>query len=235
MNLFLDFTSLIFLVIAVVIFWRLRSVLGTRTGTEKPPIDPFAKKPADIPPPAGDNVITLPRGPRPAEDEANAAGERVDAIAPSGTALNAALRSIIAADRSFDAETFLSGARTAYEMIVSAYAAGDRDSLKALLSRDVYDGFVGAIADREKRGETVDFTFVGIDKADIVEAAMKGGSAQVTVRFVSQLISVTRNRAGEVVDGDPAKVTDVHDVWTFSREVRSADPNWRLIATEVEG
>ncbi len=234
MNVFLDLTSLIFLVIAVVIFWRLRSVLGTRTGNEKPPVDPFAKRPAEVPPPTGDNVITLPRNNRASDEEAAATAERIDAVAPVGSSLNGALKAIVAADRDFDTDGFLAGARAAYEMIVTAYAAGDRDTLKPLLAREVYDGFVGAIAERDKRGETVDFTFVGIDKADIVEAALVGGAAQVTVRFVSQLISVTRDKAG-TVDGDPAKVSEVSDVWTFAREVRSPDPNWRLIATEVEG
>lgn len=234
MNVFLDFTSLIFLVIAIAIFWRLRSVLGTRTGNEKPPVDPFTRKPAENPEPTGDNVITLPRpGRTPDEDEETSS--RIDAIAPTGSALNAALRAIVAADRGFGTDSFLDGARAAYEMIVTAFAAGDRDTLRPLLSRDVFDRFVGAIADREKRGETVDFTFVGIDKADIVEAALKGGSAQITVRFVSQLISVTHGKTGDVVDGDASKVSEVSDVWTFSREVRSPDPNWRLIATEVEG
>lgn len=235
MNVFLDLTSLIFLVIAVVIFWRLRSVLGTRTGNEKPPVDPFAKRPAEVPPPTGDNVITLPRNNRASDEEAAATAERIDAVAPAGSSLNGALKAIVAADRDFDTDGFLAGARAAYEMIVTAYAAGDRDTLKPLLAREVFDGFVGAIAERDKRGETVDFTFVGIDKADIVEAALVGGAAQVTVRFVSQLISVTRDKAGTIVDGDPAKVSEVSDVWTFAREVRSPDPNWRLIATEVEG
>ncbi len=117
-------------------------------------------------------------------------------------------------------------------MIVSAFAEGDRKTLKQLLAREVYDGFVAAIGEREQRHETVTFNFIGIDKADIVDASLKGSTAQVKVRFVSSLVSATKNASGEVVDGDPTHVGEVTDVWTFSREVTSRDPNWKLVATE---
>jgi predicted lipid-binding transport protein (Tim44 family) len=119
----------------------------------------------------------------------------------------------------------------AYEMIVLAYADGDRKTLKNLLSREVYDGFVTAIADRETRSEKVESSFVGIDKADIISAEMKGTESVVTLRIVSELISATRDKAGEVIDGDPETVAEVRDVWTFSRDTRSNDPNWKLVAT----
>jgi predicted lipid-binding transport protein (Tim44 family) len=116
---------------------------------------------------------------------------------------------------------------------VIAYAEGDRRSLKNLLSRDVYDGFEAAIRERENKGETAESRFVSIDKSDITGAEMRGRTAQVTVRFVSQLISVTRDRNGAVIEGSPDKVTDVTDVWTFARDVSSRDPNWKLVATEA--
>ena len=166
-------------------------------------------------------------GPAPATSSAT-----LDKVAPEGSALNDALRQILSVDRSFDPQGFLQGARGAYEMIVSAFAAGDRKTLKNLLSKDVYEGFVAAISDRESRGETIESTFVGIDKADIVEAALKGSTAQVTVRFRSELISATRDRDGAIVDGDPNAVSDVTDIWTFARDTTSRDPNWRLVATE---
>ena len=129
------------------------------------------------------------------------------------------------------------GAGAAYEMIVSAFAAGDRKALKDLLSRDVYDGFVAAIADREQRGEKIEQQFVGIKRSDIVEAEMKAGTAFMTVRFVSELITATLDKAGNVISGDPQKITDVTDIWTFSRDVSSAqalaNPNWRLVATQA--
>jgi predicted lipid-binding transport protein (Tim44 family) len=118
-------------------------------------------------------------------------------------------------------------------MIVTAYASGDRRSLKNLLSPEVYEGFEAAIAEREGRGEAVDTRFVSIDTAEIIGAEQRGGVAQITVRFVSQLISATRDRAGTVIDGSPEKVTEVTDVWTFARDVASRDPNWKLVATEA--
>src|SRR5690606_30773932 len=115
-----------------------------------------------------------------------------------------------------------------------AYADGDRRTLKNLLSREVHDGFVAAIADRESRNEKIQSSFVGIDKAEIVNAEMKGSEAHVTLRIVSELISATRNADGEVIDGDPEKVAEVKDVWTFARDTRSRDPNWKLVATEAD-
>jgi predicted lipid-binding transport protein (Tim44 family) len=237
MNGFLDAYSIIFLIVAVAIFWRLRSVLGRRTGHERPPFDPYSRRGEEAPPPASapgetnDNVVALPRGARPVPDAATAG---VDRVAPAGSALNAALKAIMSADRTFDAEHFLTGAKAAYEMIVTAFAAGDRPALRQLLGQEVLEGFNAALDEREAKGEQVETTFVGMEKADITEASLKNGFAQVTVRFVSQLISVTRDKAGAVVDGDPAKVVEVTDVWTFAREVRSRDPNWKLVATEAD-
>ena len=108
-------------------------------------------------------------------------------------------------DKSFDGKHFIAGARAAYEMIVTAYAEGDRRTLKNLLSRDVYDGFEAAIRERESQGETAESRFVSIDKSDITDAELRGRTAQITMRFVSQLVSVTRNREGAVIDGSPTK------------------------------
>ena len=177
-------------------------------------------------------MVTLPREGRPDPREAMLA--RIDEAVPDGSA-NAGLKAIAAADRNFDLDGFMSGASAAYEMIVSAFAAGDRAALKPLLSREVFDGFSGVITEREGRGEKIDFTFVGIDEANVVDAGLEGGIAQVTVRFSSQLISVTRGRDGSVVEGDPQKVAEVTDVWTFAREARSSDPNWKLVATDAGG
>ncbi|WP_235981633.1 Tim44/TimA family putative adaptor protein [Methylobrevis albus] len=228
----MDFTSLIFLVLAVAIFWRLRGVLGRRTGSERPPVDPFPKR-DEAPAESNDNVVTLPRSGQRAPVQSEGS-DRIDEMAPTGTALNKALKMLVSADANFEPDYFLTGASAAYEMIVTAFAAGDRAELKPLLSPEVYAGFVAAIDERERRGEKVESTFVGIDRAEITEAALKSGIAQVTVRFVSKLISVTRSPDGTVVDGDPTKVAEVTDVWTFAREIRSRDPNWKLIATEAD-
>lgn len=227
-----DLYTLVFLVLAVFIFFRLRSVLGQRTGNERPPTErPRRPMAAQTPTPADDKVIPLPvRTAEPASDEPPAF--RWTGIATEGSELAAGLDAISAADRSFDAKSFSGGAKAAYEMIVNAYNAGDRKTLKPLLARDVYDGFVQAIGERETRGEAVDSKFVSLDKAEIIAASLKGKTAQVTVRFVSQMISVTRDRGGEIIDGSPDKITEVTDQWTFARETTTTDPNWRLIATD---
>jgi predicted lipid-binding transport protein (Tim44 family) len=231
-----DIYTIIFLALAVFIFLRLRSVLGQRTGRERPPYDPYSSARDAIQPTPGDKVVALPgRAPdttqkpaEPAEREALWTG-----IAEPGSALATGLDAIAREDKSFEARHFLTGARGAYEMIVTAYAGGDRRQLRNLLSREVYDGFESAIREREQRGQTVETRFVSIDAADIAHAEMRGRSAQVTVKFVSQLVSVTRDRSGAVIDGNPDKVTDVTDVWTFARDVTSRDPNWKLVATEA--
>jgi predicted lipid-binding transport protein (Tim44 family) len=233
-----DFYTIIFLALAVFIFARLRSVLGQRTGRERPPYDPYSARDTAKPVPARDREKVVPLPGRNAEPAARSEtdtppAERWAGLAEAGSATAAGLESIAKADPDFDARHFLAGAKTAYEMIVGAFAEGDRRSLKNLLAKDVFEGFAAAIAEREGRGETMESRFVSIEKAEIIGAELKGKSGQVTIRFVSQLISVTRNRAGEVVDGSPERVTDVTDIWTFARDVGSRDPNWKLIATEA--
>jgi len=233
-----DIYTIIFLALAVFIFLRLRSVLGQRTGRERPPYDPYssAREPAR-PAPDG-KVIALPNrppevAPKPAQPaEPVAPGERWKGIAEAGTPVATGLDAIAAVDTEFDAKHFLTGARAAYEMIVTAFAQGDRRALKNLLSRDVYDGFDSAISGREQRGERVETRFVAIDSSDITAAEMRAKTAQVTVRFVSALVSATHDKDGKVIDGNPEKVTDHTDVWTFARDVSSRDPNWKLVATE---
>ncbi|TYC54077.1 Tim44 domain-containing protein [Rhodobacterales bacterium] len=237
MNEIFDPVTLLLMGLAVFILFKLRSVLGKRTGSERPPFDPYSKPEQPTNKANGqDNVIPLPNQNGEQEEAAAAPAQNsdvvIDKVAPEGSALNNALKQILTVDRSFEPEQFLEGVRAAYEMIVMAFAEGDKKALKNLLSRDVYEGFVMAIDEREKRGETIESTFVGIDKAEIVEAALKDSTAQVTVKIHSQLISATRDKAGEVVDGDPAKVSEVVDIWTFARDTSSRDPNWKLVATE---
>jgi predicted lipid-binding transport protein (Tim44 family) len=232
-----DIYTIIFLALAVFIFLRLRSVLGQRTGRERPPYDPYSAR-EPVRPAADNKVVALPNrnaepaAAKPAEPAVPAA-ERWKDLAEPGSTIAAGLDAIVAGDPNFDPKHFLTGARAAYEMIVNAYAEGDRRALKNLLSREVYDGFDAAISEREKRGETVESRFVSIDGADITGAELRGRSAQVTVRFVSQLISATRDKNGNVVDGNAEKVSEVTDVWTFARDVSSRDPNWKLVATEA--
>ena len=234
-----DIYTIIFLALAVFIFLRLRSVLGQRTGRERPPFNPFAaRETRPEPRPVGnDKIVALPR-PAEAAAASRAEGEppaeRWKGIAAPDSAVARGLDAIAAEDKTFDAGHFVAGARGAYEMIVTAYAEADRRTLKNLLARDVYDGFDAAIRGREQRGETVESRFVSIDAADIIGAEQRGKTAQLTVRFVSKLVSVTRDKNGQVIDGNPEKLTDVTDVWTFARDVTSRDPNWKLVATESE-
>lgn len=229
-----DFVTFFFFVAAVIVFIQLRAVLGKRTGHERPPREQMERRDQTDAQDGIDDpkVVTLPRrGREAAEPDAFAA---VDAYAEPGSDLNNGLRELVKADPSFNPKEFVGGATMAYEMIVSAYADGDRKTLKSLLSREVFDGFVSAIDEREARGETVRSNFVGIEKANIIQAEMKGTEANVTLRIISQLISATLDKDGEVVEGDLVEVTDVNDVWTFTRDTRSRDPNWRLIATEAD-
>jgi predicted lipid-binding transport protein (Tim44 family) len=220
-------------VLAAVIFWKLRSVLGQRTGRERPPYDPYSA-PDPVRNSAGDKIISLPqRASEPARPTETAElPDRYSGFAAPGSLVARGLDAITAADRNFDVKQFIAGARAAYEMIVTAYAVGDRRSLKNLLAREVYDGFEAVIREREARGETVETRFISIDTTEITNAELRGKMAQLTLRFVSQLVSATRNRNGNVIDGSAEAVTSVTDIWTFAREVTSRDPNWNLVATE---
>ena len=235
-----DIYTLLFLVLAVVIFIRLRNVLGRRTGNERPPYDPYTTpdaKRAGAPEP-NEPVVALPRG-RSARAPARRQGppwrtsrHGLGATPLKDSPLGQSLTALMRVDPGFDPGQFLDGAKAAYEMIVMAFAEGDEAALKQLLGSDVYEGFERAIRERETRGEKVESSLVGIDKADIIESEVKNRTAYVTVKFVSELISVTRDADGEVVEGDPKKVREVTDIWTFAREIASKNPNWKLVATE---
>ncbi len=231
----MGFGTIFFMVVAVVVLYQLRSVLGRRTGHERPPYDPYSRtndNPAPAPRENG-NVVTLPSRRVPAEEAQNRY-EAIDKAAPAGTPVNAGLRAIQDADSAFDIDQFLNGARSAYEMVVTGFADGDRKLLKNLLSPEVYQGFEASIAEREAKGERMQSSFIGIDDVSVVNAELKGREAFVTLRIVSQLISATLKADGEVVDGDPETVVEVRDVWTFARDTRSRDPNWKLVETESE-
>ena len=232
-----DVTTIIFLALAVFVIWRLRSVLGQKTGHEQPPADPFRREPPPGPrgpmrPAEADNVVHLP-GAQTTRATISDSPDRWKGIAAPGTPVAAGLDEIARHEPSFDAATFVGGAKMAYEMIVSAFAQGDRRTLKDLLSKDVFEGFERAITERERRNERAETTFVSIDKADLAAVEVRGGVAQVTVRFLSKLITATRDASGAVVDGSPETVVDVTDVWTFARTLGSRDPTWHLVATEA--
>ncbi len=234
MSEFFDIYNLMILALAVAIFLRLRSVLGRRTGNERPPYDPYTARGGNESR-GNDNVVSLPRQPsnNPATaPEPEDVDERLKPVAAKDTPLYGALREIVLADPSFDQQRFLGGAQMAYEMIVTAFAAGDRDTLRPLLSDEVMEGFSAAIADRESKNQSMSTTLIGIDKMAITDASLKANVARVTTRIDSQMISSTYTRDGDLVDGDPNKVAEVVDVWTFERRVDADNPNWTLVATE---
>ncbi len=226
---FFDIYSIIFLVIAVVIFMRLASVLGRRTGNEPTPFDPRVKQPTGAP--RNDNVVTLPHRSTGAAPTGNL--EPLARYAEAGTPLHDGLVAVTKSLPDFDVDHFLSGAKMAYEMIVTAFADGDRPTLANLLAPDVYESFEQAVIDREAKGLRAELTFVGIEEAKITAAEVEGGFAKITVNFVSDLISATRDKDGGIVEGDPTDVQTIRDSWTFARETKSRDPNWKLIATEA--
>ena len=226
-----DITTVIFALLAAFVVWKLRSVLGTRTGHERPPQEP-GRRPDEAK--HEGNVIRLPGAANDATAmEAKTGGERWLPYASKDSALAKGFDSVAALDPSFRAGEFVEGAKGAYEMIVTAFAAGDRQTLRGLLAKDVYESFATAVSDREGRGEVVETTFVSIDKADFVDVQMRGKTANITMKFQSKLISATRDRAGAVVEGSADKVVEMIDIWTFARDVTARDPNWRLVATET--
>jgi predicted lipid-binding transport protein (Tim44 family) len=213
---------------AAFVLYRLYAVLGRRTGNEQPPVDINRRERLDARRPTAvgkeDNVVPLPRGrdvPRPAPE----------VKIPAGTPLAAGVEALRQVDPAFEPDGFVRGAKVAHEMIARAFAQGDRKTLKPLLSEDVYVSFDAAITSREKDGQQLDVSFIGLKQANLEEVSLRGRIAEVTVRFVSELISVTRDAAGAVIEGAAGVVREVTDVWTFARDTRSSDPNWKLVST----
>ncbi len=217
-----ELLDIVLIAVAGFLLFRLYTVLGRRTGHERPQEDTYRLQPnPEAPAPAAeDNVVALP-GAKAAQ------ANLTDPVARG-------VLDIRLADRNFEAEHFLSGARQAYEMIVTAFASGDRTALRPLLSDEVFHAFDNSIAARESAHERTAFTFVGFKDAKIVEAALKARIAEVTVAFGAQFISATLSESGAVIEGSPTTVRDVTDVWTFSRDTRARDPNWTLVATSGE-
>jgi predicted lipid-binding transport protein (Tim44 family) len=228
-----DLTNLLLMAVAVAIFLRLRSVLGRRTEDDRARRDSYAAR--DAAATARDAAVApLPRADAPPVGGAPSSQSIDDRLGPlpkDSRALEP-LRKIAEADPAFETGAFLNGAKIAYEAIVSSYAKGDRETLRGLLSREVFDSFNSVISDREARGETNEFSFVGIASAEIVDAYLAEPVAHVSVRFVSDLVTAVRDRSGNVIEGDIKAVRQVTDVWTFARDVSSPNPNWRLVATD---
>lgn len=223
---FLDI--IFFAMIAAFLVFRLRSVLGRRTGHQSRPPDNMSQRSQEAEREA--NVIELPDRSA-ANDEPDFDDDADFEPAEPEDPLARGLSRIRAADPDFDPAAFEEGARAAFEAIVHAFATADTGTLRALLNDEVFENFEHAIRQRLDAAETLETTVVGIKSAEIVEAEMSGRNALVTVTFISEQVNVTRDADGEAIEGDPAQVTDVTDIWTFARNTRSRDPNWKLIET----
>jgi predicted lipid-binding transport protein (Tim44 family) len=220
------FDIILFGMVAAFLILRLRSVLGRRTGNE-PRHDPVLRRAEAPTDKIGDNVAdkVVSLGSR------SARARPPVASAPPADAVAAGLESIAGADPGFDPGQFLEGARAAFEMIVGAFAAGDKARLRPLLSDAVYAPFSAAIDERAAAGETLETRTIGLKGLDIVEAGLTGRTARITIKFISDQINVLRAHDGSVVDGDPDHPVEKTDFWSFARDTQSTDPNWVLEAT----
>jgi predicted lipid-binding transport protein (Tim44 family) len=215
---------LFFAMVAAFIALRLRSVLGRRTGHERRRSSGFGNTRSNG---ATDNVVALPDRSGPAAEAEAGIADLADGEVKAG------LSQIRLADQRFDLRHFLSGARAAFETIVEAYSAGDKEALRPLLADAVFNGFAGAIDQRRAAGQTLETQLIAIRAADVVEAGMQGSNARIAVRVTSEQVNVVRDGEGNVVDGDPAAAEEVVDIWTFERDTKSSDPNWILVETRT--
>ncbi len=205
--------------VAAFLVLRLRGILGKRTGFERPPMP---QQPPQAAPAASGPIIEGRAEPAPPPSKAAVIP---DPASPAGQVL-AAMRGI---DRGFDPAGFLVGAERAFRMIVAGFAAGDRATLRKLLADDTYGAFEHAITARETAGHTQISEIKAIENMAIEAAALRGSVADVTVRIVSDQVSLTRDKNGVIVVGAEA-VTEITDLWTFERDLRQPDPTWRLVA-----
>jgi predicted lipid-binding transport protein (Tim44 family) len=216
------FDIILFAMVAAFLVLRLRSVLGRRTGNERRR-DLLMRGPAPVSDkPAANKIVTLTQRPSPT---ALVAG------APPANTVAGGIAQIHAVDPGFEAPAFLDGARGAFELIVAAFAKGDKTQLRPLLSDDTYTSFAAAIDEREAAGETLETRIAKLTDIDIMEAGVDGRAARITLKLVSDQINVLRAHDGSVVDGDPANLIEKTDFWTFARDTRSSDPNWLLVGT----
>lgn len=217
-----------FAMVAAFIAFRLRSVLGRRTGSERRRTNPFLtgeQKKAEAQ--GSDNVVKLP------DRHASQQGEEAGFAGIADAGLKRGLTDIRLADPHFDLDAFLQGARAAFGMIIEAFANGDRATLRPLLADPVYNSFAGAIDAREAAGERLTTEIVSMRSAELAEAGMDGPLAKLTVRFVTEQINATRDAEGTVVDGDASQIAELVDLWTFARDTRTDDPNWQLVETRT--
>lgn len=203
--------------VAIFLILRLKNVLGTREGFEKPPV--VASKKGTT----RDSFEVI---------EGGADRDIIDHVA-EGSDAAAALGEMKRMDDDFSVEEFLGGARGAYEMILMAFENGELDSVKPFLSDDVFDAFDGVVQSRQEQGLTVEATFIGVRELALVDAKFDQDSkeGQLVVKFVGEMTSAVRNKSGKIVEGNPSETKRQRDIWTFAREMGANNPNWQLVAT----
>ncbi len=212
---------IIFALAAIFLGLRLYAVLGKRTGHEQGIARPEEKTvPPILPPKTGDDKTGRPR-----------VAEASEPVEVSDGALRG-LRAIAAADRSFVPDDFVDGATQAYGLILKAYWAGDLSPVEAFIADDVKEAFADAIAARDAAGELLDNRLIAVERAAVSSASLENGTAHITVRFDADIAAVTRDKAGVVIAGSLSDAVPTHDAWTFSRELRSSNPNWILTDTD---
>lgn len=227
------------LIAAVLVFW-LRNTLGTRHGDERQRPNPFSSHPEEKDSASGEtknegNILNLPQGAqlRPELNrEDNEQNESNPAIANESA--QKGIDEIAGHDRGFDLNHFISGACDAFAIIVEAYARNDRETLQSLLHDTVYDVFEQDITQREKNGETLETEIHAVREAKVIDAGIKNQIAYLSVRFEAEETSVRRDSEGNILSGDPERITKMHDVWTFGRHVKSRDPTWYLYETRSD-
>lgn len=213
------FFVVLFAAIAAFLALRLYSVLGKRTGHEQQP----------LPRPATDERVGATSMPRTIDMPAEVRDSGPRMVEPGA---ESGLRALIAADPAFDLAQFVDGAKSAYRMILESFWKGDRETLNWLVADEVRESFLAAIDSREAAGETLDNRLVAIERATVSEIAVDGKAARVTVQFDADIAAVTRDRDGNVIAGSMSDAVETHDVWVFSRDLRSDDPNWKLSDTD---
>lgn len=216
----MTFTIILLALVAAFLGLRLYSVLGKRTGHEQ---EPVARQPLDGAKPViqqpvinGESTRVLPQGDM----------STIDLAAQSG------LRAIVNADRQFDAGLFVEGAKSAYGLVLEAFWKGDREALRFLCDDDVYESFVESMDAREAKGEVLENRLVRIEEARIIDASFDHPMARVTMRFDADIASMIKDADGNVIGGSMTDAVESHDIWTFMRDVKSGDRNWKLDETD---
>ena len=201
--------------VAVFLILKLKAVLGTREGFEKPPLPVEGKQKPVF------DVI-----------EGGPDHDIIDNV-PKGSPAAIALAAMKKAEPSFNVSTFLQGARGAYEMILTAFDRGDISAIMPFLSTEVRESFEAAIKHREDQGLTIELKFIGVSELLLQEATFDSatGVGEIVMRFIGEMTSAVRNKAGEIIEGSTTEIKRQRDIWTFARKMGAADPNWQLVAT----